>query len=133
MSNVETVQAIYAAFGQGDLPAILDYLSDGVEWDVDGKSYGIPIYEGGVGKAHVERFFHALQTVDFLRSEPLNFLSGGDQVAVPIRIGMRVKKSGIEIQELEIQLWTFGADGKVSRLYHCIDRHPFIAAYGLTG
>jgi hypothetical protein len=131
MSNVETVQAIYAAFGRGDVPAILEHLADDVQWDVDGRSHGIPIYEPGEGKEHVKGFFAALQTLDFLRFEPLNFLSGGNQVAVPIQVGLRVKQTGIEIHDLEIHLWTFGPDGKIVRFFHCIDRHPFVKAYGL--
>ena len=33
MSNLATVQAIYAAFGRGDVPAILSHLTDGVAWE----------------------------------------------------------------------------------------------------
>ena len=31
----------------------------------------------------------------------------------------------------EIHLWTFGEHGRVSRFFHCIDRHAFVLAYGL--
>jgi uncharacterized protein len=70
MSNVETVQALYDAFGRGDIPAILDMLADDIQWDQDAPSYGIPIYEPGVGKEQVKRFFEALQDLEFLRFEP---------------------------------------------------------------
>jgi uncharacterized protein len=133
MSNVETVQAIYEAFGQGDVPAILDKLADDVEWDLDAPSYGIPIYEPGVGKAHARRFFELLGDVEFSRFEPTNFLTGGDQVAVPINVVATVKATGRTAEALEIHLWTFGDDGKVSRFFHAIDRHAFVQAYGLTG
>jgi hypothetical protein len=42
-----------------------------------------------------------------------------------------VKSSGRIVEALEIHLWTFGDDGKVSRPFHCIDRHAFVLAYGL--
>jgi ketosteroid isomerase-like protein len=45
LSNVETVQALYDAFGRGDIPAILDMLADDIQWDQEAPSYGIPIYE----------------------------------------------------------------------------------------
>lgn len=131
MSNLETVQTIYSAFGRGDVPAILDHLADNVEWDADGNSHGIPILEHRVGKEQVTGFFAALQTVEFLHFEPLNFLSGGNQVAVPIQLRLKVKETGEEIQELEIHLWTFGAEGKVARFFHCLDRHSLVKAYGL--
>jgi ketosteroid isomerase-like protein len=129
MSNVETVQAIYDAFGRGDVPAILDQLADDVEWDLDAPGYGVPIYEPGVGKDHAKRFFEAVEGLEFTRFEPTNFLSGGNQVAVPINIEVKVKSTGKEVEALEIHLWTFGDDGKVSRFFHCIDRHAFVLAY----
>ena len=131
MSNVASVQAIYDAFGRGDVPAILDLLADDVQWDQDAPGYGIPIYEPGVGKEHVMRFFEAVGELEFLRFEPANFLSGGDQVAVPIHVEAKVKSTGNVFTALEIHLCTFGDDGKVSRLFHCIDRHAVALAYGL--
>jgi ketosteroid isomerase-like protein len=131
MSNVETVQAIYEAFGQGDIPPILDRLAEDVEWDLDAPSYGIPIYEPGVGRDHARRFFELLGDLEFSRFEPTNFLSGGDQVAVPIHVAVTVKATGRTAEALEIHLWTFGDDGKVRRFFHAIDRHAFVQAYGL--
>lgn len=133
MSNVETVQAMYDAFGRGDVAAILDQLADDVEWDRDAPGYGVPIYEPGTGKEHAERFFAAVaRDLEFTRFEPTNFLSGGNQVAVPINVEVEVKQTGRIVEALEIHLWTFGEDGKVSRFFHCIDRHAFVLAYGLT-
>ena len=131
MSHVATVQTIYQAFGQGDVPTILGHLADDVIWDQDAPGYGVPIYEPGVGKAHVARFFAALQGLDFLRFEPTNFLSGGNQVAVPITVEVKIKATRKVVKALEIHLWTFGADGTVSRFFHCIDRHAFVLAYGV--
>ena len=49
MSNVHTVQEIYAAFGRGDVPAILSRLSESVEWE-----YGPTSFEED--EIHVWRF-----------------------------------------------------------------------------
>ena len=131
MSHVTTVQKMYDAFGRGDVPGILAHLADDVAWDQDAPAYGVPIYEPGTGKAHVERFFGALQGLEFLKFEPTNFLSGANQVAVTIDIEVKVKATGRAVKALEIHLWTFGDDGKVTRFFHCIDRHAFVLAYGL--
>jgi uncharacterized protein len=112
MNHVMTVQQIYEAFGLGDVPAILGHLADDVSWDQDAPGYGVPLSEPGVGKAHVERFFSTLQDIEFLRFEPPNFLSGGNQVAVPIAVEVRVKATGKTVKALEVHLWTFGEDGK---------------------
>ena len=129
-ANLAAVQRIYEAFGRGDVPAILDELADDVAWDVDAPSYGVPIYEPGTGKDHVQRFFGELQGLEFHTFQPTNFLVGGDQVAVTIDIDVTVKATGRTARALEIHLWTFGDDGRVTRFFHAIDRHAFVLAYG---
>jgi ketosteroid isomerase-like protein len=39
MSNVETVKAIYDAFGRGEVDAVLDQLAEDVEWDRDARGH----------------------------------------------------------------------------------------------
>lgn len=130
MSHVATVQEIYDAFGRGDVPVILDHLADDVAWDEDAPAYGVPFYEPGSGKEHARRFFEIVEEeLEFVRFEPLNFLTGGDQVGVPIRIEARVNATGKTFQALEVHLWTFDGDGKVTRFFHCIDRHGVVLAY----
>jgi ketosteroid isomerase-like protein len=131
VDNVKTTQLIYEAFGRGDVPAILDHLADDVAWDQDAPGYGVPIYEPGAGKAHVGRFFDALGGLEFERFQPMNFLGGENQVAVTIDVKVNVKVTGKSVEALEIHLWTFGPDGKITRFFHCIDRHAFVLAYGL--
>jgi ketosteroid isomerase-like protein len=128
---VERVQQIYAAFGRGDVPGILDHLAEDVEWDRDAPSYGVPIYEPGTGRDHAAAFFAKLADLEFHRFEPLNFLTGGNQVAVTIGVDATVKATGRRAEALEVHLWTFGDDGRVSRFFHCIDRHAFVLAYEL--
>lgn len=129
MTHTERVQAIYAAFGRGDVDTILSYLSDDVAWDQDAPGYGLAMFEPRSGKAQVPGFFQALQEVEFLQFEPLNFLTGGNQVAVPVRVAVKVKATGKVAEALEIHLFTFGEDGKVARFFHCIDRHAFVVAF----
>ena len=40
--NVGTVGDIYAAFGRGDVPWILEHLADDVSWDEDVRDAGLP-------------------------------------------------------------------------------------------
>jgi uncharacterized protein len=129
MNHVPAVQAIYEAFGRGDVSTILGHLAEDIAWDQDAPGYGIPIYEPGIGTQHVKRFFDALQGVEFLRFEPTNFLSGGSQVAVPIQVKVKIKSTGKIVDAVEVHLWTFNNSGKVNRFFHCVDRHAFVLAY----
>lgn len=40
--HAKTVEAIYAAFGRGDIPGILAALRENVEWEHDAVDQGIP-------------------------------------------------------------------------------------------
>ena len=49
-------------------------------------------------------------------------------VAVPIHLELRVKSTGKIIKDLEAHLWTFDADGKVTRMRHLADTQQFALA-----
>ena len=53
MSNVETVQAIYRAFGRGDVATILDRLDEGVEWETTVPVSDVPWLQARRGKANI--------------------------------------------------------------------------------
>ena len=78
----ETIQNMYAAFGRGDVPALLELVSDDIEWTFHG-SIGLP-YMGTVrGKPAVARWFGQVAEVDGIQAfEPREFLAGPDHVTV---------------------------------------------------
>ncbi len=120
MDNIRTVQEIYAAFGRGDVPAILDRLASDVVFDpdFDGTAPWLSRREGREGVAD---FFSALAALEIHAFEPRNLMAGGDQVAVTIRIGATVKATGEALPEDEMHLWTFGPDGLATEMRHYVD------------
>jgi hypothetical protein len=40
-----------------------------------------------------------------------------------------VKATGRTVELVELHLWTFGADGKVRRFAHHVDRHAMVLAH----
>jgi ketosteroid isomerase-like protein len=127
MDNISTVQEMYAAFGRGDIPAILERLDPGVAWDPDADG-SIPWIVAREGRDGVAEFFAGLDALEFHTFEPRNFLAGGDQVAVTLKIGVTVKATGESLPEDELHLWTFGADGRVTELRHYVDTAAHAAA-----
>lgn len=126
--RIATVQAIYQAFGRGDVPTILACMAQEVVWDHDTPSFGLPWYEPRRGPAELPGFFGALmEHVTIHEMTPRNFLVGGDQVAVVLGIDLEIK--GRRLVDLEIHLWTFDAAGKISRFAHVVDRHAQVAAF----
>ena len=129
MSNIPAVQAIYEAFGKGDVPAILSHLSDDVDWERNGKDHGVPWLVPGRGKAHVGKFFEAIGAFQITTFVPTNLLEGANQVVAVIDIEFTVTATGGTVSDEELHLWTFGPDGKVTAFRHVVDTAQHIAAF----
>jgi uncharacterized protein len=134
VSNIATVQSIYEAFGRGDVPAILDLLSDDVTWEQwDGRNAGqdadVPWLRARSGKDGVGTFFQDLaEGLEIHSFEPRNLLEGGSQVAATIAIDGTAKATGERFQDEEIHLWTFDDAGKVTGMRHYADTAKHIRA-----
>lgn len=119
--NVATVQAVYEAFGRGDIPFILEQLADDVDWESGGQDHGIPWLIPGRGVAHVASFFESLRAIDVKRFEPFSIVADGDRVIALINLEAVVLETGRTVSDLEVHVWTFRDDGKVTSLRHVVD------------
>jgi ketosteroid isomerase-like protein len=118
------VQAIYAAFGAGDIPAILSKLAENVDWEYGQGETGVPWLEHRSGRAAVGGFFESLGALEFRKFEPKEFLEAGDAVVALIDIDATVTATGKSIaEEDELHLWRFNSDGLVARFRHGVDTH----------
>jgi ketosteroid isomerase-like protein len=80
--NVALVQQAYAAFGRGDIAALLEMLSDDIDWHTPGAPR-IPYAGRFSGRKQVAGFFEGLgKTAEFERFEPREFFAHGDKVVV---------------------------------------------------
>lgn len=79
--NVHIVQESYAAFGRGDIPSVLNLLTDDVEWTVPGPADILPHAGTFRGREQVERFFTQLsQAIEYEQFEARDFVAGGEGV-----------------------------------------------------
>jgi ketosteroid isomerase-like protein len=131
MRNVDTVQAIYQAFGTGDVPTIIGYLADDVAWeqweDNTAQKEGVDHLQPRQGKAGAQQFFELVSSFEIRDFQVLSILDGGDQVAAEIVIEA-VLPNGGQYRDEEMHLWSFDEAGKVSRLRHYTDTAKHIAA-----
>jgi ketosteroid isomerase-like protein len=127
MDNITTVQEIYAAFGRGDVPAILERLAPDVVFDPDFDGTA-PWLTRREGRDEVAGFFADLGALEIHSFEPRNFMAAGDQVAVTIALGATVKATGEALPADEMHLWTFGPDGRASEMRHYVDTAKHAAA-----
>jgi ketosteroid isomerase-like protein len=68
---------MYAAFGRGDIPAILSQLAETIEWEYGMSNAGVPWLQPRRGRAEVPRFFESLNAFDLQKFQPKTFLESG--------------------------------------------------------
>jgi uncharacterized protein len=134
MSNQQTVQDIYAAFGRGDIPAILDKLADDVCWDhlPDGggaQRHDVPWLRERTGRDEVAGFFDALGGLEIHVFAPTVILADGDTVVALIDEDATVRATGERFRDKTAHVWTFGPDGRVVEFRHVADTVKHVEAY----
>jgi ketosteroid isomerase-like protein len=130
-ANVATVQAIYEAFGRGDLPTILSKLSPDITWEYGFAPNEVPWLQHGRGHQGVIAFFEALAGgLQLTHFAPKELLVGQDKVVALIDIRGKVLKTGVEVAETdEVHIWHFGEGGKINRFRHVVDSLQHHRAY----
>jgi ketosteroid isomerase-like protein len=131
MDNIATVQEIYEAFGRGDVRAILERLTEDVDWESpagSGQDEGVPWLLLRSGREGVAEFFAARDAFEFRRFEPRGFLAGHGQVAAVVDLEAVVKATGYVLSDQEIHLWTFDDAGQVTTFRHVVDTARHIEA-----
>lgn len=110
--NIKTVQRIYEAFGRRDVDAILEALTDDVDWAVE--PHGSAPWNGlRRGKAEVAEFFRALgRNVEVTEFTPLAFASNDTDVMAVIRYAVRVPATG-RSGAMDLHHWFRFRDGRI--------------------
>jgi ketosteroid isomerase-like protein len=127
--KVDVLNAIYAAFGRGDVDAILAPLADDVDWAAAPGSTAAPWYGEYHGKRDVPRFFQALgTTVDVIEFTPMSFTTNDTDVIVAIRWGYRVRATNRTTSAIMYHWWRF-ADGKIAMVRTLEDTHQAANAF----
>src|SRR6266581_642623 len=92
--NTERVQAIFEAFGRGDVPHILDQLADDVRF-VSHLDPVVPWAGDFSGKDDVSRFFQAIGSSVDVTDHPVNaVVAQGDTVVAMGDVSFSVRETG---------------------------------------
>ena len=133
-ANMATVSDIYAAFGRGDIPAILDKIAPDCRWEAwaDNRAQlaGLPTLQPRIGPAGVADFFVIVGQLEFHDFQLLDMVAGERQVAVEVSIAYTTP-TGARLSDEELHLWTFNEDQQVVRLRHYVDTAKHIAAFAM--
>ena len=111
-TNVAVVQQAYKDFVRGDISAVLDSLTEDVEWTMQGPSV-IPFAGTFRGREGIEEFFSLLdETIEFEQFEPRKFIGQGDTVVQGYERDV-VKQTGRGFEEEWAHIYTL-RDGKIA-------------------
>jgi ketosteroid isomerase-like protein len=113
--NVEAIKAMYAAFGRGDVGAVLDIVSHDVDWATDAVSTAAPWYGPHKGKDGVGSFFEGLgKTMEIEDFTPLVYATTDDgDVLTVVRYTHRSRETG-KAASMHLHHWFRFTNGKVS-------------------
>jgi uncharacterized protein len=130
-ANLAIIDDIYAAFGRGDVAAILDHIADDCHWeswdDHTAQRAGIPYLQPRTGPAGVADFFGAVAEFDIHAFQVGDRLTSDTKVAVQVVIEASIPSGG-RFRDEELHLWTLDGAGRVVRMRHYIDTAKHIAA-----
>jgi ketosteroid isomerase-like protein len=113
--NLETVAAMYQAFGRGDIPGVLSHLDPRVEWSNRGPT---DIDYFGVKHGHdgaLAIFGFLGEHVDITAFEPHTMIADNDHVVALVHVAATVKSTGLAYDEETVHVFEFDGDGRVVR------------------
>jgi len=126
--NVQQAKDNYAAFGRGDIAAIMQTLVDDVEWIVPGTA-DVPTAGTFRGKQAVQDWFGVVgQTVEFQRFEPYEFIGQGDKVVVLVHVAGLVRGTNRAYTSEDAHVATY-RDGKLVHFQVFTDTAATAAAF----
>ena len=126
-TNAAVVRQFYEALGSGDMPAVLDLLSDDVEWVYQGPP-AIPFAGTRHGREGVANFFSVLgETLEFERFEPREFVAQGDRVVVVGFERNLIKSTGRAFEQEWVHDFTL-REGKISKVRSFEDTAAYVEA-----
>lgn len=129
--HTTTITDLYAAFGRGDVPAILDALADDVRWeqwdDNRAQREGVSHLQPRTGRDGVAEFFGVIGKYVFHTFEIRGLAAGDDLVVADILIDVTLPSGG-RLRDEELHVWRFDADGRICGMRHYVDTAKHIAA-----
>lgn len=112
-TNADVVKQGYEALGRGEIPAMLDLMTDDVEWTLQGPS-AVPFTGTRRGREGVAEFFSLLgENLEFQQFEPREFVVQGDTVVVLGYERSLIKPTGRTFEQEWAHVYTL-RDGRIA-------------------
>jgi len=94
-ANIKTITEVYQAFGRGDVAAILDAVTDDVDWAAEAASSAAPWYGVRHGRDAVAAFFSDFgSTMEVEEFTPVSFAANDTDVLTVVQFRARSHSTG---------------------------------------
>ena len=111
--KIESVERLYAAYGRGDVAAVLAELAEDVDWAAESSGTTVPWWGPYRGAANVPGFFAAIaDNVDISEFDVVSVTSNDTDVVATVHWSFTVKATG-KVATMYMQHWWRFADGKI--------------------
>jgi len=113
-ANIKTITGVYEAFGRGDVAAILDAVTDDVDWAAEASSSAAPWYGVRHGKDAVAAFFADFgSTMEVQEFTPVSVAANDTDVLTVVRFRARSRATGQD-EQMNLHHYFKFRDGKIS-------------------
>jgi ketosteroid isomerase-like protein len=127
--NVTLIQSLYAAFGRGDIAAVIEGMAADVDWEVNGRHEDYPLIGRWNGSAEVRKFFQGIaEHEEAIEFSPQEFFAAEDRVFVLGHYAWKIRKTGRRVASDWVHIFTV-RNGKVARFKEFMDTAQFAQAY----
>jgi ketosteroid isomerase-like protein len=111
--KIQAVRRLYAAYGRGDIDAVLAELAEDVDWAAEAGGTAVPWWGPFRGRADVARFFKEIGAhVDVTEFDLASLTCNDRDVVAIVHWTFTVKATG-KTASMYMQHWWRFADGKV--------------------
>jgi uncharacterized protein len=112
--NIDAIGQVYEAFGRGDVAAILDAVTDDVDWAAETSSTAAPWYGVRHGKDAVAAFFAAFgSAMEVEEFTPVSFAANHSDVLTVVRFRARSRRTG-KTAAMDLHHFFQFRDGKIA-------------------
>jgi uncharacterized protein len=128
-ANIAFIQSLYAAFGRGDINAVVDGVAADVDWTVNGRRKDYPMLGSWKGQDGVQKFFEGVaEHEEVVEFSPREFFAADDRVCVLGHYAWKIRKTGRSVASDWAHIFTV-RNGKVVKFREFNDTAQFAEAY----
>ena len=126
--NTELVQQAYAAYGRGDVDAVLACMAADVDWEIPAVP-ALSFTGKRQGHAQVAEYFQLANEKQAVREfTPKEFIAGSDKVIVLGHGAWTAKETGQDFDSDWVHVFTV-RDGRITAFREFMDAHVAVEAF----